>query len=194
MILNFTSIYSDAGGIYMKKSIIFISIFFASIITFQHFFFLHQIRVIQSDSSFDNQSVSKLIHNEIHNNNLKIDQKIETLSQKVDTYAKAVYDLQNDQLTKPQEEVRIPNYELTIDENHLIHLHNTGSEAVNLTWIITHNGSSPIERAATSDPTFQYDSSTPGIYTLYLKSFYDGSFHTISNVITYELTQEKTGD
>ncbi|MCH2547088.1 MAG: hypothetical protein MK052_05730 [Alphaproteobacteria bacterium] len=57
-----------------------------------------------------------------------------------------------------------------------------------LTWVIQANGNTMLERNAKNEMQYRYYRLQPGVtYTVYLKAFFDGAYHTVSNVLSFQV-------
>lgn len=77
--------------------------------------------------------------------------------------------------------------EIWIDEENNIHRTGVGNDVDSLHWEIIYNGERVLSRNALNETVYQYFRSDPGTYTIYVKSFVDGSYKIVSNVISYSI-------
>lgn len=76
-------------------------------------------------------------------------------------------------------------YTLTMDDNYVVT--RSGSIGDDLTWKITFNGQTVLERNAEDELTFKYDWYGSGNYTITLISFEGGEYRPVSNTIEYSV-------
>lgn len=77
--------------------------------------------------------------------------------------------------------------EIWIDEENNIHRTGVGNDIDSLAWEIIYNGELVLSRNALNETVYQYFRSDPGTYTIYVTSFFDGSYKIVSNVISYSI-------
>ena len=54
-------------------------------------------------------------------------------------------------------------------------------------WVVMHDGEVVLKRNARNETQYRYFRRAPGVYTIYLALFIDGSYRPISNVVSYKL-------
>jgi len=80
-----------------------------------------------------------------------------------------------------------PYAEIWVSEDYTINrtaLKN-GENAGTLTWVIQANGVTQLERLAENETQYRHRIRPGNQYTVYLKAFFDGKYHTVSNIIHF---------
>lgn len=91
--------------------------------------------------------------------------------------------------TQQPQRTGTPRAELWLAENNVINRsalqHAEGVR--NLTWVIQSNGQTVLERNAQNETQYSLNRFTKGsVVTVYLKAWFDGGYHTVSNVVTFQ--------
>lgn len=88
------------------------------------------------------------------------------------------------------QEAALPSVELWVDANHTLHRSSlqNGGDARMLTWVIQVNGQTVLERNAEGETQYRfYNLASGNTVTAYLKAFVNGRYHTVSNVVSFQI-------
>ena len=88
----------------------------------------------------------------------------------------------------------IPSAEIWVDENFTFHRSalKSDEQVRMLTWVIQVDGQTVLERAAENETQYRYFNMNAGsTVTAYLKAHVNGSYHTVSNVVSFRVPEAK---
>ena len=111
----------------------------------------------------------------------EMNEEVEELSE--DISEMSIYPVYIDQ-TETEETLWI---EIWLDEDHYVHRTGVDDDTASIAWVVLYNGEEVLERNALNETEYKYYRSDPGVYTIYLESFVDGSYKAISNIVSYTI-------
>lgn len=81
----------------------------------------------------------------------------------------------------------VPYAEIWVTEDYTINRTalEHGQDVRTLTWVIQSNGVTQLERLAENETQYRHRVRPGNNYTVYLKAFFDGKYHTVSNVVHF---------
>lgn len=168
-------------------------IFFSTLILIIYSFYFHIDNLNEISNSFselkktnnDFEIEYKENLNKAYEYNQKKYQEVNNFYQQLSNHIfRLQYDPQPQQLTIAEDN-ELPNFEIWIDDNHMVYRNDKPAAA--LTWVIKYNNNTVLERNAKGETQYRYFGRDKGNYEIYLKSYYKGKYEKVSNSIFYQL-------